>query len=105
MYENLSEGVVTYVPTPRYLQMLVSKRKYGFWYVENAIDSNGWQENFEYYNKDFSEFYYQFDSIQELREKLDADDVDPRKVASRAPEMWQRIQQQTLRDWAKILEI
>jgi hypothetical protein len=108
MYENLAAGVVTLVPTPAYLEKLVAlKGKYGFGfhYIEDAVEKNGgnWSDYFEYYSKDLKEFYYQFDSVDELKLLLKKPVLDDRGVSEKMVVAWGKIQEESLRKWKELL--
>ena len=104
MYENLANGVVTYVPTPRYLIEFLENDMYELSAV-NATRKVGqdWYTYVEPYNPQLSEFFYQFDSLDELKELLKGD-VDPRNVKTSAPLFWKEMRRKSERQWRLVFD-
>lgn len=72
--------------------------------IEQVMASGeGWQKYFETFSDDLGEYFYKFDSWKELHDILDQDVIDVRNVSTRGPELWAKVRQQSLKDWAEIL--
>ena len=62
-----------------------------------------WYKYIEFYNDDLKEFFYTFDSLEELKEILARDVIDTRNVREKAPLKWKEIQAEGLKKWKEIL--
>lgn len=97
MYENLAAGVITYIPTPKFLKT-VRGPSYGMVMGNNVepflayhnITKKRWEEEYlwveyhEFYNQKFKEWFYHFDSWEDLKSILDKPKniVDSRSLQS-----------------------
>jgi hypothetical protein len=58
---------------------------------------------FEYYTEDLKDFYYTFDSIQDLQTILNKTVIDDRNCSARAIEAWKGIKGESLSKWKELL--
>lgn len=69
-------------------------------------EPDNWENYFEYYNSDFKDYFYTFDSMDDLYSQLSAaGDADPRNLKQRGMELMKKIGEASLRDWSKNLSI
>ena len=104
MYENLAAGVVTLVPSPSFLKVLLHQPGYEL----SAIDKTGksgsdWFEYIELYHPDLRDFYYEFEDIDHLKRILNRRVIDSRNVREKAPEYWKSANTRSLELWLEVL--
>ncbi|KAJ3200729.1 hypothetical protein HK099_002535, partial [Clydaea vesicula] len=106
IYENLLAGVITVVPTPRYLKELIYLPGYERSFINDTfLDGETWYANIEYYSDDLKELFYQFDSIEELKFLLEREEIDPLNVREKGKAYLQSQRIEGLQKWGKILEM
>ncbi|KAJ3221696.1 hypothetical protein HK099_003219 [Clydaea vesicula] len=106
IYENLYHGVVTYVPTPKFLRILASLPGMEFSFIHDTYEiGNEWFQYIEYYNSELSKFFYFFDSFEELKKLMDNADVDPRNVREEGQKFWANQRIKSTKQWKIVLEI
>ncbi|KAJ3223810.1 hypothetical protein HK099_000640 [Clydaea vesicula] len=110
LYENLSQGVVTYVPTPRLLKEMIVIPGFDIddhKHLANCINSGlkDWFNYIEVYNEDLSRFFYQFDTLEELKVLLSNPDVDPLNVRENGKRYYEEANAISLLKWSKVLGI
>ncbi|KAJ3200391.1 hypothetical protein HK099_002702, partial [Clydaea vesicula] len=90
LYENLAQGVVSLVPSPRFLRILMSQPQFDFTPSSTTQDLgiNFWFKFIEFYNKDLKKFYYTFDSVEELKEILESVNFDAEGRGAKAKIFW-----------------
>lgn len=97
MYENIVSGVLTVIPTPRFLKELLASSYYvlrgrsakvSHFLEYNDMDETQWEEEYlwteyhEFYNRHFKKWFYTFDNWEELKKmlKMSKKDIDSRDV-------------------------
>ncbi|KAJ3390036.1 hypothetical protein HDU92_000705 [Lobulomyces angularis] len=106
IYENLAEGVVTYVPTVRFLKELVETKEFEYPFIRETFwDGENWFKNIEYYHDDITSYIYKFDSMEELKEKMEKENVDPLNVREKSKIFWREERIKSLKRWSNVLEI
>jgi len=106
MYENIAHGVTMLVPSPRLLSILITQPGYELSAAGGTFEagSDGYKY-IEFYSTDLSHFFYQFDSLEELREILQRDVVDVRNVRENGPKYWDTVvRSQGRRMWKQVFE-
>ncbi|KAJ3212293.1 hypothetical protein HDU82_002663 [Entophlyctis luteolus] len=114
LYENIAEGVVTFVPTHRFFLEIVKNEWIYFGAWENRIGpldklrlagGDEWYKWMDYYSAEMSPFLYYFDSLQELKEILSSpEDLDTKKVREWGPTEFAKIAQKTVCGWADLFQ-
>lgn len=104
-YENLAAGVVSLVPTPRFLREIVEKHKdLNFVNILPTFDiGEDWFKYIEFYGDDLGEYFYKFDSLDDLKRILAQDVIDVDNVRDRAPVMWEKVRMEAIETWKDIL--
>ncbi|KAL3896766.1 MAG: hypothetical protein SGCHY_003865 [Lobulomycetales sp.] len=104
MYENLAHGVVTLVPTPRFLKQILSWPGYELSSIaETTSTGASWHEYIEFYSADLKGYYYTFDSLADLRRIVSSlDPIDTRNVRARGPVLWTAMRQTSLNAWREV---
>ena len=106
-YENIAQGVITLVPSPRYLQELGRDKKFelsgALSTFEVGID---WWKYVEPYSPELSRFFYQFDSIQELKKILNRNqtDIDWKSVSIEGPIYWKKVRETSEAAWFALFD-
>ncbi|KAI8832417.1 mannosyltransferase putative-domain-containing protein [Chytriomyces cf. hyalinus JEL632] len=109
LYENLAAGVVTFIPSSKFLQELIFKDF--LWFIPTTeffrtgapgTTGPGWARHMDYYHPDLSPYLYYFDSWEHLREQLSAPNPDPKNVRINAPMYYENIRLKTLSGWANL---
>ncbi len=71
MYENIANGVLMLVPTPRLLRVLFHQPFVFLQDVESTfMAGDDWYKNIELYSDDLKKFFRYFDSPEELKTML-----------------------------------
>lgn len=104
-YENLAEGVITLVPTPRFLKELNDNyRELDFVMISPTFGTGDeWYKFIEVYGDDLGEYFYQFDSLQDLKSIIEKDDIDVNNVRERGPVRMQKLREASLESWKNVL--
>lgn len=105
----MANGVITYVPSPSYFKSYFhaqSDSQYSHYYTDAPFnaDSLHWSEFYEYYHADFKDYIYTFESVEDLRSKLTADDIDPKQSRSRGKILMADIANKSLGLWSKLIK-
>lgn len=63
-----------------------------------------WYKLMDYYSDELAEFFYTFDSYDELLEliKLDVETLDSKNIRVKGPEKFKQMQKQALIQWSRI---
>ncbi|KAJ3237479.1 hypothetical protein HDU81_009423 [Chytriomyces hyalinus] len=109
LYENLAAGVVTFIPSAKFLEELIFKEF--LWFIPTAeffrtgapgVAGPDWTRHMDYYHPDLSPYLYYFDSWEHLREQLSAPNPDTKNVRINAPIYYESIRLKTLSGWANL---
>lgn len=104
MYENLKLGVVTLVPSSRFLRIIMETPGFVLNNLFGTLEAGrDWYKYIEYYNDDLKDYFYTFDSMQELKEMLRMPSFDKRGLRGKLPSMWRNITENAIGDWAELL--
>lgn len=105
-YENLAHGVVMLVPTPRYLRELMDDPTLTMGNLFSLLNvGDDWYKYIEQYTDEMKDWFYQFDSIDDLKNILKRDVIDTRNVRQRAPEWWESKTKKAIEDWKEVFKI
>lgn len=93
------------VPSPRLLSVLVSEPGYEISAAAGTFEAgeDGYKY-IEFYSPDLSKFFYQFDSLQELKEILEREVVDVRNVRENGPKYWEIVRKEGMKKWERVFE-
>jgi hypothetical protein len=106
MFENLSGGVVTVIPTPRFMKELT------YYHSENLRDialpvseQDHWENFVEFYRPEFSSLFYHFDSWEELAQmvRLPRERLDRWRVSNASVSFAKRHKAEQLEKWKILL--
>ena len=90
MIENMLSGVLTFIPSPRFMVELCSKYAPFLKDIEGVIlwqtkqNNLNWEKYVEFYAPEFRDWFYTFDSWEEMNAliALSREDIDPRNIRS-----------------------
>lgn len=117
MYENIAHGVVMLVPSPRLLGVLISGPGYELSAAGATFDAAGGVAGYKYiecYNDElkvntarlsfYQDFFYTFDSMDDLKRILAQDVIDTRGVKKLGPTYWEGIRERGKKDWRRVFD-
>lgn len=61
-----------------------------------------WYKFIEFYSEDLRDYYYQFDSLEELKSLVSSPVIDSKNVKQRGPELWAKMRVQGIDEWKDV---
>ncbi|KAJ3217136.1 hypothetical protein HK099_005592 [Clydaea vesicula] len=105
MYENMAHGVVTMVPTPRFIRenLIPDTATVNFVNLYDTLKvGDDWFKYIEYFNDDFKEYFpYQFDSLEDLKFKIENFN-DTFNIREKLPLAWKQENAKSLKLWKEV---
>jgi hypothetical protein len=107
MYENIAHGVVMLVPSPRLLGVMISGPGYELSAAGKTYDVAGGVAGYKYiecYSDELKDFFYTFDSLEDLRRILESDVIDTRNVRDLGPVYWEGVRERGRKSWRMVFD-
>ncbi|KAJ3386231.1 hypothetical protein HDU92_002629 [Lobulomyces angularis] len=106
MYENLRAGVITIIPSKRYLKFLMNVPSYELSAVKDSFEKEGQSFDYiDYYSKELNNFFYEFDTLEELKAMVSKskEELDYKNVRLNGPLYWKIVNLESERSWKNVL--
>lgn len=93
------------VPSPRYLKTMLDLDGYELSAIKKTtLVGSNWYKFIEFYSEELSDYYYQFDSVEELKSLVAQAVIDTKNVKKSGPELWEKVRARSLEQWKEVFK-